>query len=125
MAAQIFAHSENIKKPNLEILSTTSSYQLYQNDIKRYIEDVKNEMFKIYKPTYNQKYFGEVIRIPHADGYAEYMVVSLRPLHLVHLQIADEWDSPYADLLTAKRVVEMIEANKRIEKLFSEKKVNV
>ena len=54
------------------------------------------------------KNVGETIRFQHADGYAEYMVFSMKPLKLIHLNVGDAWDSPYAELLTPKKVDEMI-----------------
>jgi len=58
------------------------------------------------------QYIGEVLRIPHADGYAQYMVALMSPLMLISLPIGDAWDSPFANLLTANKVKEMIDADK-------------
>ena len=118
MAAKIFAHSENIKKPALIV----QTWEEYEKNVDAYLEEVKKEMTEIYKPKPTEKYFGEVIKLQYADGYAKYMVVSLRPLILIHLQIDDEWDSDMADLLTAKKVVEMIESERRIKEMFEKRK---
>lgn len=39
---------------------------------------------------------GKVVRFPAADSYAQYMVASEKPLHLVHLPIGDAWQIPAA-----------------------------
>ena len=63
---------------------------------------------------YNGKNVGEIIRLPMADSYAQYMVLSMKPLGLIHLELGDAWTSEFAELLTAKKVNQMIEADKRI-----------
>ena len=68
---------------------------------------------------YSGKNMGEILRFPAADSYAQYMVVSMRPLQLVHLSLGDAWGFQYAHLLTAKEVQEKIDQQKRINKLFS------
>src|SRR3990172_1715372 len=39
---------------------------------------------------------GKVVRFPYADGYAQYLVWSVRPLQLVHLDLGDGWAIPDA-----------------------------
>lgn len=62
--------------------------------------------------------YGEIIRFPVADGYAEYMVASLKPIQLIHLPLWDAWEFQYANRLTKKDIIEKIRQQKSIEKLF-------
>ena len=84
---------------------------------KEFIEKVQ-EFSKIGSKTPNDKYVGKTIKFPHADGYAVYVVLSTKPLELIHLPIGDSWDSPYADLLTRKRMMEMVDSDEKMNELF-------
>ena len=83
---------------------------------EQYVIDLKKELKSM---GYKGKNFGEILRFQVADGYAEYMVVSMRPLKLMHLPLGDAWDFQYAHLLTAKEVNEKIEGKKALAKIFS------
>jgi len=89
------------------------NYKTWEEDEKKYREEVKAFCVKHSKG----KNVGETIRIQHADGYAEYMVFSMSPLKLIHLEVGDAWDSPYAELLTPKKVDEMIEREIKIKSI--------
>jgi len=54
------------------------------------------------------KYAGKIVRFPVADGYARYVVMSLKPVKLLHLQDGDGWDFQYIERLTAKDIKEAI-----------------
>jgi hypothetical protein len=108
--AKIYSAPEEIKRPKLDF-----------KDVKGYKEGCKKfkEELKAWCKSHSKgKNIGEVIRIPHADSYAEYMVYSMRPLELINIPLWDEWNSPFADLLTAKKVNEMIVADKKLAELF-------
>ena len=92
------------------------NHEEYQKNEDKYIADIKKELKSM---GYNGKNFGEIIMFPVADGNALYMVVSMRPLKLMHLPLGDAWDFQYAHLLTAKEVNEKIEGQKAWEKVFS------
>lgn len=47
---------------------------------------------------------GELIRYPYADGYALYVVYSLKPATLIHVPVGDAWQFPYVDRFTAKDI---------------------
>lgn len=55
------------------------------------------------------KNVGEIVRFPHADGYACYMVASWRPLHLVHIDLGDGWHYPHIERLTAADIEKAIQ----------------
>ena len=92
------------------------NHEEYQKNEDKYVADIKKELKSM---GYKGKNFGEIIMFPVADGNALYMVVSMRPLKLMHLPLGDAWDFQYAHLLTAKEVNEKIEGKKAWDKVFS------
>ncbi len=89
------------------------NYKTWREDEKKYREEVRAFCIKHSKG----KNVGETIRFQHADGYAEYMVFSMKPLKLIHLNVGDAWDSPYAELVTPKKVDEMIEGEIKLKSI--------
>jgi hypothetical protein len=51
---------------------------------------------------------GEEIRFGVGDGYARYIVLSLRPVKLIHLPVGDRWQFQYAHLLRAQDIREEV-----------------
>jgi hypothetical protein len=114
MAAEIYKHPEHITYNQIPFTKQEGSMSWVE---KQKIEDEKfeKELRKwCQEQSPKNKNVGEVIRIPHADSTADYMVYKMRPLSLIVLPFGDAWHSPMADLLTPTRVVEMIEANKKL-----------
>lgn len=64
---------------------------------------------------------GELISFPVGDGCAQYVVMSLKPLNLIHLPIVDKWSFQYANRLTAADVKREVKRSKSMRKLFSSK----
>lgn len=66
---------------------------------------------------------GEIWRYPIADGYAQYVILNIKPLELIHLPIGDQWQ--IGDIVRrGLRVTDVratIQRNKRLEELFSKK----
>ena len=91
----------------------------YEKDCDKFKEDLKKYLNSI---NYNEEVTGEIIQFPVGDGYAQYMVASLKPAMLIHLPIGDEWSFQYANLLTAKEIKEKINQRKALEKLFADNK---
>ena len=93
----------------------------YEEDNEKYIKELKDLLLKRFEESAyacSEKYVGEIIRFPVADGHAEYMVASMSPLELVHLPLGDAWNFQYVHLLTAKEVTEKIEGEKKMKELF-------
>lgn len=67
------------------------------------------------------KYAGEVVRFQVADGYAQYVVVSLRPVKLIHLSAGDGYSFPYVERLTAADLRKQIDAERAFAELFKSK----
>lgn len=114
MAAQVFSAPEEVKQPNYDF----QNVKAWKEQEETYIKEVKNFLAK---KGYTGKNAGEIIQFPVADGYAQYMVASMRPLMLVHLPLGDAWDWQFAHLLTAKEVQQKIDQRKAINEMFSKK----
>lgn len=108
MSATIYSAPEEIKLPKF-------NWKSWVEDEEVYLKELKDWCFK---NSNSKKNVGEIINIPHADGYAKYMVFSMKPLSLIHIATGDAWNSQYAELLTPKKVNEMIENEKKLKELF-------
>lgn len=65
---------------------------------------------------------GKVIRLPWADGYAQYMVAS--GTELIHLPLGDAWDVP-AHQIRGLRVADLddlVRRDERLAELFAERR---
>tara|TARA_B100001113_G_C20670368_1_gene431919 strand:+ start:105 stop:443 length:339 start_codon:yes stop_codon:yes gene_type:complete len=91
------------------------NHEEYQKNEEQYVIDLKKELKSM---GYKGKNFGEILRFQVADGYAQYMVVSMRPLKLMHLPLCDAYSFEYAHLLTSKEVNEQIKRQKALLELF-------
>lgn len=111
MSATIYSSPKKIKSPD------------YSGDFKteenRYLKEVKSFLSQ---RGCKGKNFGEVIKFPVADGYAEYMVISMKPLKLMHLDIMDGYNFQYAHLMTAKEVQQNVDQQKSMAKFFADRK---
>jgi len=61
---------------------------------------------------------GEVVRFGVADGKASYVVLSLRPVRLIHLSAGDGYRFPYVERLTASDIRGRVESERSLAKLF-------
>lgn len=109
--ATIFNSPDQVKVPELDF----KNFEQYQKDCVKYKEELKAWL---HKNGYNGKNVGEIIQFPVADGYAEYMVASMKPVKLVHLPLMDAWHFEYAHLMTAKEVQAKIDGQNRLKELF-------
>jgi len=112
--ATIYAAPEEIKVPKMDF----ANVQQWKKDEEKYIEELKAFCEECNS---GGKNVGEIIRFPVADGHAEYMVASMKPVELIHIPLGDCWDFQYAHRLTAKDVQEKIDQQKRLAQLFSKK----
>ena len=108
--AEVYLAPKSIKVPELDFRNI--------NGYEKACDNYKAELKAMLQKHNNEKNVGEIIRFPVADGYAEYMVASMKPVELVHLPLGDAWDFQYAHLLTAKEVQEKIDQQKALERLF-------
>jgi hypothetical protein len=109
MAAKVFTAPKEVKVPefSFETLDT------YEEECENYIENLK-----AFLKERGWKHSGQVIQFPVADGYAKYMVMSMNPLQLIHLELGDAWHFQHINLMTAQAVQEMVDTEKRMRELF-------
>ncbi len=112
--AEIFKAPSKVKLPKVDYANYNHAEAIKNED--KYIEDLTAHLKA---NGFSGKNVGEIIRIPHADSYAMYMVASMRPLRLIHLALGDACGSQFAELLTAKKVNDMLAAEKKMKELFS------
>jgi hypothetical protein len=115
MSAVIYQAPDGIIVPNPFETKDRAEYLRLE---EQYIAQVKALAKKRTKD--NPKEVGEVIRFQVADGYAEYVVMSMKPLELIHLAHMDAYEFQYIDLMTAEKVREIIKQQKAMEKLFKQ-----
>lgn len=111
--AKIYSSIDGIKVPEITTEDWISGN--WEKKEEQYVSQVR----EVCKKNAKGSCIGEVIKIPHADSYAYYMVYSLKPLVLIHLPLGDCWHSEFAELLTVKKVVEMVQRERGLKKLFS------
>lgn len=107
---KIYSAPKEIEVPQLDWKNISK----YKKDSEEYIQKLKEFLIK----RKNEKYVGETINFPVADGYAQYMVASIKPLELVHINLGDGYQFQYVNRLTPKDIKEKIEQQKSLEKLF-------
>lgn len=91
----------------------------YKKDCNKFEQDLKQWCIdRAEKSGVTDEYIGQVIRFPVADGYAEYMVACLKPVQLIHIPTWDAWQFQYVSRLTKKDIIEKIDNNVRVKKLF-------
>ena len=110
--ATIYAAPEHIKAPQYDwskVSDWAEKNEKYIQELKEFCEENNT----------GGKNVGEVVRFPHADSTADYMVASMRPLELIHLETGDAWHYPYIQNMKAKDIQEKINQQKSLRKLFS------
>jgi len=110
--ATIYSAPTDIKLPSF-------NSDTYEKDNEEYLAKLKSYVKRLNPRGKNG---GEIIRFSVADGHAEYMVVRLKPLELVHIPLCDAWHFTYAHLLTAKEVSNQIESTKKFQAFLDSRK---
>ncbi len=106
--ATVYAVPEEVNVPEF-------NFETWKEDEEKFTKELRNYCHQCGEG----KYVGKILRIPHADGHAQYMIGSEKPLSLIHIPIGDAWDSPMVDGLTNKKIKEMIDGEERLAKFFS------
>jgi hypothetical protein len=112
--ATIFNTPDGVKVPELDF----RNIEQYEKDCETFKVELKAWLNK---NGFNGKNVGEIIQFPVADGYAQYMVASMKPVKLVHLPLWDAWHFEYAHLMTAKEIQAKIDGQNSLKKLFDKK----
>jgi hypothetical protein len=97
--------------------SRNETFQAYQTREDAYIGRVQEWA----RNNGNGTLAGELVSFPFADGHALYVILSLRPVTLIHLPVGDSWQYPHVERLTAKDIKEEVRRRKAISKLFGRK----
>lgn len=116
MSAKIYSLPEHLEALVPNIFKVRGKD--YQKLEEEFIETVA-KFCQDYNPKQSKDYIGKVIRFQIADGYAEYMVLGLSPVKLIHLPLMDAYQAPDVDLMTTQRVKEKIQAQEKLKSLFS------
>ena len=97
-------------------------YKAHQEAEKKFLAELKEWIISHLPSKVTPGYTGEVIRFPMADSYAQYMVIGLKPVNLLHLPLGDGWDFQFADRVTAKEVRQMVDGAKKMKEMLAKKK---
>lgn len=108
---KIFSAPEHIQKPEFE------NVKGYREAVKKYEEEIRN--FCITDSKCKSGYVGKSVGFPVADGKAEYIIYSIKPLELIHIDTWDEYEYPYIDKLPAKTIKEVADKQEKLAKLFN------
>lgn len=94
------------------------------NDLKEYARQCEEYVEALRTAVRNENsdpIVGEVISFQVADGYAKYLVASLKPVELIHLPFDDEYQFEYAHLLTVKEIKALVKQQEAMKKFFAKK----
>lgn len=111
---KIYAGIESIEKPETDYKNY--NYELEEKREQEYVKKV----VKYAKLRHTGNYVGKELQMSVADGYARYIVISEKPMALVHLDLGDGYDHPYIHRLTAKDVKDEIDRSERLGKIFAD-----
>jgi hypothetical protein len=116
MPLKVYNPPESIKQPEYG-----GDFDAYMAAEAAYIEELR-AFCKKRKP--RGQLVGEIVQFPVADGYAQYMVASIRPCELVHIPTGDAWEYAHIERLTAADIRANVESSRHLKSLFAEKQKN-
>lgn len=111
--ATIYNVPKEVKLPKVEFANYNHAKEIQKE------EKFLKELRALIKPHSKSKYNGKIARFSVADGYALYMVASIRPLELIHLPLGDAWEFQYIKSLKGKDITSNIDSQERLAKIFS------
>ena len=100
-----------------DIRKYQNNFNKYWKDCEKYVSGIKKAIKKGYGQTCPEA--GEEVTFPVADGKARYIVATLRPVRLIHVDTGDAWHYQYIHRLTATDIRKEIKNQKAFNKLFS------
>lgn len=107
--AKIYGGVEGIAKPQMS--------EDFNDDLKAEEEYIK-KIVEYAKKANLCPEAGKELDFPVADGYARYIVLSLKPVQLIHLDVGDAWQYHYVNRLTASDIRKEIKNRETLEELF-------
>ena len=110
---EVFSHPEELNKffPEFDFKNINEYFEKEKTFIKKVQEFCKKHG--------TGKYAGEYFRVPMGDGYAQYVVVSLRPCEVIHIGTGDAWDHPDVSYYPASLIKQKVDSLKALNKMFS------
>ncbi len=108
---KIYSGIQGIRKPAM------GDWHTYETRAEAYVDKIK----KFAKEHSKCPEAGKEIAFGVADGKARYVVLSLNPVELVHLDVYDGYNYQYVNRLTASDVRNEIKRADALAKLFSRK----
>lgn len=88
----------------------------YNAAVEKHQEALKKWLVK---HGYTGKNTGRTCKFPVADGYAVYMLAEGSKSCLIHLPYGDGYQFPYVERLTKKDILENIQREEALRKIFS------
>ena len=110
--AKTYAAPKGIKVPTIDW--NNYDHEVHEQMEEKFFKDLKAYVLKRKKV----KNVGEIIGFQVGDGYAKYMVASMKPLELIHMPLGDAWEFQYVQNLKAKDVQDLIDQAKKMAELF-------
>jgi len=108
--ARIYSPPEGLNPPSLK----TENINSYWDDCEKYVSRLK----KWAKKNGSGPEAGKSIFFPVADGKAHYIVFSIKPVQLIHVNTGDAYQFQYAHRLTASDIREEIRRSESFRKFF-------
>lgn len=112
---KVFGLPQTLEATTPKVDYRNFNYDTMIADENAHRETVKNWLLE---QGYTGKHTGGVLRMPIADGHAEYMLADGSPSILLHLPYGDAWDSPDVQYLPKKEVVKRIKGHEAMMKAF-------
>lgn len=113
MSTTVYSVPKKIAVPFTDFANYNRAKAIAQDEA--YIEKVRNYV----KQFSTSKYNGKIARFAVADGYAEYMVISIKPCELIHLPMGDAYQFHFIERLTGKDISTKIDGQESLAKIFS------
>lgn len=111
--AKIYAGIKGIEAPKFN----WNDLNAYGKQCEEYVEKLRAAV----RIEDSDPLIGEVISFQVADGYAKYLVSSLKPVSLIHLPFDDVYEFQYAHLLTIKEICDLVKQQEAMRKFFAKK----
>lgn len=114
---KIFKAPKGFNAPNIS--KYQNNFNQYWKDCEKYVGSIKKALKDNYRSTCKEA--GEEITFPVGDGKARYIVATLKPVQLIHVDTGDAWHYQYIHRLTAADIRNEIKSQKAFNKLFSKR----
>lgn len=94
-----------------------SQIKSYREKTDQFFDSLKSEVRGFIKEEVQDQYTGELIKVQHADSYAYYAMINKDSI--MQIPFGDNWDTPEVYYWTSERLLDHLERQKALDKLFS------